>query len=174
MIRPLMTTPATPAPTCPCSSGRLREACCGPLLDGKAAAATAEALMRARYSAFVERNYAFIKGSLAQSALPEHDEDGIRRWAEESQWLGLKIVSVEGGGESDEKGVVEFIARYRADGRIVAHQERAQFAKENGRWVFVDSADPKPATFRREEPKVLRNDPCPCGSGKKHKKCCGA
>nr|WP_281648576.1 DUF1186 domain-containing protein [Parendozoicomonas sp. Alg238-R29] len=28
-------------------------------------------------------------------------------------------------------------------------------------------------TFVREEPKVGRNDPCPCGSGKKHKKCCG-
>jgi preprotein translocase subunit SecA len=29
-------------------------------------------------------------------------------------------------------------------------------------------------TFRREAPKVGRNDPCPCGSGKKYKKCCGA
>ena len=28
-------------------------------------------------------------------------------------------------------------------------------------------------TFRREQPKVRRNDPCPCGSGRKHKKCCG-
>jgi uncharacterized protein YchJ len=27
---------------------------------------------------------------------------------------------------------------------------------------------------KREEPKVGRNDPCPCGSGKKYKKCCGA
>jgi len=31
----------------------------------------------------------------------------------------------------------------------------------------------KPQTFRREQPKVGRNDPCPCGSGKKYKKCCG-
>ncbi|MFW6286818.1 MAG: SEC-C metal-binding domain-containing protein, partial [Candidatus Sumerlaeota bacterium] len=31
----------------------------------------------------------------------------------------------------------------------------------------------KPRTFVREEPKVGRNDPCPCGSGKKYKKCCG-
>jgi uncharacterized protein len=29
-------------------------------------------------------------------------------------------------------------------------------------------------TVRREEPKVGRNDDCPCGSGKKYKKCCGA
>ncbi len=32
----------------------------------------------------------------------------------------------------------------------------------------------KVATIRREEPKVGRNDPCPCGSGKKYKKCHGA
>lgn len=31
----------------------------------------------------------------------------------------------------------------------------------------------KPETVKRDEPKVGRNDPCPCGSGKKHKKCCG-
>lgn len=30
-----------------------------------------------------------------------------------------------------------------------------------------------PETFVREAPKVGRNDPCPCGSGKKFKKCCG-
>jgi uncharacterized protein len=29
-------------------------------------------------------------------------------------------------------------------------------------------------TIQRAEPKIGRNDPCPCGSGKKFKKCCGA
>ena len=36
----------------------------------------------------------------------------------------------------------------------------------------VEGSD-KPVTVRREEEKVGRNDPCPCGSGKKYKKCCG-
>jgi len=31
-----------------------------------------------------------------------------------------------------------------------------------------------PTQYKREEPKVGRNDPCPCGSGKKYKRCCGA
>ena len=31
----------------------------------------------------------------------------------------------------------------------------------------------KPSTIRREQPKVGRNQPCPCGSGKKFKQCCG-
>lgn len=159
---------------CPCTSGLAREACCGPILDGARPAPTAESLMRARYSAFVEKKLGFIRESLAQSARAGHDEEGIRKWAEGSEWLGLKILSTEGGGEGDETGVVEFVARYRAEGRIVAHQERAEFLRENGNWVFVDSAEPRPATFRREAPKIHRNDPCPCGSGKKHKKCCGA
>jgi uncharacterized protein YecA (UPF0149 family) len=34
------------------------------------------------------------------------------------------------------------------------------------------AAGGKPLTFRREQPKAGRNDPCPCGSGKKYKKCC--
>ncbi len=32
---------------------------------------------------------------------------------------------------------------------------------------------PRPVTVRRVQPKVGRNDPCPCGSGKKFKHCCG-
>jgi curved DNA-binding protein CbpA len=41
---------------------------------------------------------------------------------------------------------------------------------------YGDEEDfPEPVqTVRREQPKVGRNDPCPCGSGKKYKKCCGA
>jgi hypothetical protein len=41
--------------------------------------------------------------------------------------------------------------------------------------IEAASADPDvpPLPFRREEPKVGRNDPCPCGSGAKFKKCCG-
>jgi len=35
-------------------------------------------------------------------------------------------------------------------------------------------ASEKPATFKRQGKKVGRNDPCPCGSGKKYKQCCGA
>ena len=37
----------------------------------------------------------------------------------------------------------------------------------------IGSTQERPEPIRREEPKVGRNDPCPCGSGKKYKKCCG-
>ena len=62
-------------------------------------------------------------------------------------------------------------------------RESSRFYKVNGRWVYSRknstlppiSVSPlaKTKTFVRGEVKVGRNDPCPCGSGKKYKKCCG-
>ena len=37
----------------------------------------------------------------------------------------------------------------------------------------IDNSPAGPAPVQRDEPKVGRNDPCPCGSGRKYKKCCG-
>jgi tetratricopeptide (TPR) repeat protein len=39
---------------------------------------------------------------------------------------------------------------------------------------FEEEKEAPPETVRRAQPKVGRNDPCPCGSGKKYKRCCGA
>jgi len=55
-------------------------------------------------------------------------------------------------------------------GQFVEHISK-QIAGERLRSENSEPADPKP--LRREAPKVGRNDPCPCGSGKKYKKCCG-
>jgi preprotein translocase subunit SecA len=43
------------------------------------------------------------------------------------------------------------------------------------REMYANSPDgaPKVETYKRDQPKIGRNDPCPCGSGKKYKKCCG-
>ena len=51
----------------------------------------------------------------------------------------------------------------------------APAASAEGRMPDVLPTPPsrKEDTYRREDPKVGRNDPCPCGSGKKYKKCCG-
>jgi preprotein translocase subunit SecA len=43
-----------------------------------------------------------------------------------------------------------------------------------GAEYYADEQPVRVEQFRREEPKVGRNDPCPCGSGKKYKKCHGA
>ena len=53
------------------------------------------------------------------------------------------------------------------------HREQSYFKKIDGEWRFIDGEIEKNKPFHREEPKIGRNDPCPCGSGKKYKKCCG-
>jgi len=77
-------------------------------------------------------------------------------------------------GADDLTGSVEFIAHYTEKNTKKKHHELAQFARVDGTWYFSDGTPIVPAQFVRPQPKVGRNEPCPCGSGKKHKKCCAA
>jgi SEC-C motif-containing protein len=158
---------------CYCGSGVDFADCCGPILEGSRLAPSAEALMRARYSAFVTQQAEFLHESLHPQHREDHDLAATRRWAERSQWMGLEIVSVQGGGPDDSEGTVEFIATYKEAGIVKPHHELSRFRKEAGIWYFIDGKLIPPKTEVRGQPKVGRNEPCPCGSGKKYKKCCG-
>ena len=158
---------------CPCGSGQTYDACCGPLIEGKARAETAEALMRSRYTAFTMAAMDYIHDTLSPEGRKDYDPKGTESWARNSDWLGLEIRDTQKGGPEDEEGVVEFCAHFRHKGETHAHVERASFRRdEDGAWIYVDGESPKPEQ-RVTGPKVGRNDPCPCGSGKKYKKCCG-
>ncbi len=159
--------------SCPCGSGATYGECCGPIHDGTVKAKTAEALMRARYSAYAAKRIPFLKTSAGPEVQAEFDEKACTEWAEASTWNGLEIVGVDRGGEEDEEGYVEFIAHYAAKGEAVEHHEHAYFKKLDGEWKFIDGEIESGVPYVREEPKIGRNDPCPCGSGKKYKKCCG-
>ena len=158
---------------CPCDSGLAFKVCCKPILSGKTLPETAEALMRARYSAYVTGNVAFLGKSLVSADQGSFDAEGARTWSEKADWQALEIVSTERGQLGDTDGIVEFVARYGIDDVEQAHHERAKFVRESGAWRYaggrVIGVDP----YRREAPKVGRNDPCVCGSGRKYKKCCG-
>jgi len=157
---------------CPCGSNRDYSACCGQYISGKAKAPTAEALMRSRYSAYVEHAIDYIINTCVHRGRDDIDYKSTRDWSEQSKWLGLKIVSKEKGGPSDTEGVVEFEAVYERDGLKDIHHETAKFKKEKDEWLYVEGHI-SPRTIVRTSPKVGRNDPCPCGSGKKYKQCCG-
>jgi SEC-C motif-containing protein len=156
---------------CPCGSGGTYAACCEPFIEGKAQSPTAEALLRSRYSAFTRKKVDYILATHHSSTRGEVSRESVQAWADRAEWVGLEVLGREAGGPSDDEGVVRFVARYRERGAVVNHAEDARFAREEGAWRFVTSASP-PA--RRSAPKVGRNDPCSCGSGKKYKKCCGA
>ncbi|MCG8454421.1 MAG: YchJ family protein [Spirochaetales bacterium] len=158
--------------TCHCGSGVDYKECCYPIISGGVNAPTPEALMRARYSAYVEAEVDFILESHHHDGREELSREATEQWAKESEWMGLEIVQST-GTEQDSYGSVEFIAKYRAaDRSIVRHHERSGFEKVEGKWYFKDS-EVINTPQKREAPKVGRNDPCPCGSGKKYKKCCG-
>ncbi len=158
---------------CPCDSGTSYEECCKPFHSGDAKAPTAEALMRSRYSAFAKSEIDYIVNTIHPKNRASADEEGARNWSETSFWRGLEVLEVKGGGEEDTEGSVEFIAAYTQEGHEEDHHELATFEKVDGTWYFVDGNMVGREPFVRPEPKVGRNDPCPCGSGKKFKKCCG-
>jgi SEC-C motif-containing protein len=141
--------------------------------------------MRARYSAYTTGDIDFIVKSHDPDRAKEVDRKNTETWSKQSEWMGLEILSTEQGQPTDDVGVVEFVARYKLSGVKVEHRERALFRKvgqsaqaaaadtTDGRWVFVDGIEIKGPPVKHTEPRVGRNDPCPCGSGKKYKKCHG-
>ena len=157
---------------CPCNSGLSYSECCEPYISGAKNAPTAEALMRSRYTAYVEHAIDYIVDTCTQDEKDRIDVRQTRTWSEKSKWLGLKILSAEKGGPDDTEGSVEFEALYEMDGLSDTHHEKAKFKKKGSRWLYEEGTI-IPKTVVRSGPKVGRNDPCPCGSGRKYKHCCG-
>lgn len=140
--------------------------------------------MRSRYTAFTQQNWEYLiitshpeeKKEMAKLG-PDLIQDGV-------VWKRLEIMDTRAGGQDDSEGQVNFVAHYHTkEGVEQTLRESSRFYKINARWVYSrkDSTLPpvpaslqkKPKTFVRDEAKVGRNDPCPCESGKKYKKCCG-
>lgn len=166
--------------SCPCGSEKKYSDCCEPYITGKKNAPTPEALMRSRYTAYVKVAEPYLKETLAPESRGDYNEAEVREWAKKSEWLGLEILKAEGNK-------VEFIAKYKTQGKVLEHHEVSTFKKKEDKWYFVDGEShvheegkghehhqhaPKEPIVRAT-PKVGRNDPCSCGSGKKFKKCCG-
>jgi len=158
---------------CPCSSGQPFEECCEPYLLGRLPAPTAEALMRARYSAYALASIDYLYKTSGPRVRKEFDAAGSKKWSESADWTGLEVLSVAGGGEQEDTAHIEFIAHYTVKETHFDHHEHADFGRVDGEWRFLDGKVLGPDPVRRDTPKIGRNDPCGCGSGKKFKKCCG-
>jgi len=151
--------------SCYCGQDTPFNDCCGRIHADISLADTAESLMRARFSAYSLDNLDFIRQSWHSSTCPsqlEVNEDGF-------SWTGLEIIDTL-GGSNDEQAEVEFIASYTLNGNKGKLHERSQFAREGGHWRYLDGKLNKGAPISVK--KMGRNEPCPCGSGKKYKRCC--
>ena len=169
-----------PTAPCPCGSNQTYGNCCGMYHAGLRDAETAEKLMRSRYCAFYLGNGEYLTRTLAEEKQPGFD--GVSMAQDTTQWSGLEIVDRVAGGVLDQTGIVEFIASFVEQGQTGQLHERSNFERRGGKWVYVDGIFPEVASHeesaelspaRGTVSKVGRNDPCPCGSGKKFKKCCG-
>ncbi|WP_448852212.1 YchJ family protein [Corynebacterium sp. 335C] len=122
-----------PDAPCPCGSGLAYGRCCRPHHVGEARPATAEALMRARYSAFAAGQADFLWRTWHPRTRPE-----LITLDESTEWTGLEIVDVVDGADGDRDGVVEFRARYVEDGAPGVLHERSRFTVRARRWMYVD------------------------------------
>lgn len=157
---------------CPCGSDKLFGVCCEPVINGVRESESAEQLMRARYSAFAAGSMDFVVATTHSSTRAEVNLADITEWSKTSVWNGLEILETKDLG--NDKAVVSFAARFTQQGKEQNHREKSQFEREDGKWRFVTGEQLKNPTVRYETPRAGRNDPCPCGSGKKFKKCCAA
>ncbi|GAA1770983.1 YchJ family protein [Agromyces humatus] len=132
---PTAEPPPAPAPgdRCPCLSGEVFGACCGRLLSRSALAPTAVQLMRSRYTAFVIGDAGYLLATWHPSTRPAALETDASL-----RWYRLDIVRTDRGGPLDTSGVVEFVARYRADRDRGELHETSRFTREEGRWYYVD------------------------------------
>ncbi len=150
-------------------------ACCAPYIEAGKPGPSPEALMRSRYTAYALGNVDYLLESLAPESRYDFDREAVAHWSTHAQWQGLDILSTEGGAPGDSTGYVDFVAHFNIEGESRSHRERSLFRYDEGdqRWYFVEEANRRPAPIVKG-PQPGRNDPCPCGSGKKYKKCCGA
>jgi len=142
---------------CICGKKTEFSQCCEPIILQHKQAKTAEELMRSRYCAYVEANGAYLVYSSVKENQFQEDIQLIEEFANSVQWLKLDVLHVT-------KNNVEFKAYYRDKNGIQLLHEKSNFIQEDGIWKYKDGD-----LFSS---KIERNELCPCGSGKKYKKCC--
>lgn len=152
---------------CPCRSSLPYTSCCGRFLEKGETPKNPEELMRSRYTAFTQANMEYLEKTMQGKPKEGFDVETTRQWAKDVEWLGLEIVNAPVPSPEEKEGTVEFIARYKENGIDQSLHEISLFSRSHGKWAYV-----KGNIVPYKSNKIGRNEPCPCGSGKKYKQCC--
>ena len=118
------------AVACPCGSGVEYAACCCPVISGTLKAATAEQLMRARYSAYVNQDVDYLVSTTHPDSRTAGLAASISTWMQQVEWTRLHVLHAE-------LDRVEFLAEYLADGKPGQHHEHSLFRKYQDEWFYV-------------------------------------
>ena len=125
--------------------------------------------MRSRFTAHVADDWPYLHRTYGPTASKPYVAE--KEEVTPPAWSRLVIHAHELGA-SPHIATVDFTAYFVDQNGEHAMPERSEFVRREGRWLFTRSLREGPAPVRAA-PKVGRNDPCPCGSGKKYKHCCG-
>ncbi len=108
--------------------------------------------MISRYEAFVAEDWTYLAETSISQTIEELNQSSP------VEWLKLDVLDAH-------ENQVEFKAYYKENGKIYVLHEKSNFIKVEGVWKYLDGE-----LFNS---RLERNESCPCGSGKKYKKCCG-
>ena len=124
---------------CPCGTGRKAKGCCLPVLEG-APAASPEALMRSRYTAYAVGHARHLLRTTHPDS-PHHQVDE-RAWAEELRRycaaVELHGLEVRSARAEQDRGEVAFFAHIRQGARDLSFGEHSRFVRVDGRWLYLD------------------------------------
>lgn len=123
---------------CPCTSKKPYDRCCGPFHSGAVAPETAELLMRSRFSAYALGKADYLIATRPEAKRADENREELATYCKSVSCVSLKIVGREQGGKNDDTGIVTFHASLQSNGRRTLHIETSTFARENGKWVYVD------------------------------------
>jgi len=148
-------------PPCPCTSSKTFSTCCEPYLNGLKPAETPEILMRSRYTAYTLARIDYIVKTMRGNAAKNYDKKSALAWASSVTWLGLTVI--DASVPKNNIATVTFFARFSEQHKNKFIYEQSTFEKINDEWFYTSGITPK----------INRNGNCPCGCGKKFKRCCG-
>lgn len=114
---------------CPCGSGKNYAACCEPYIAGTSNAPTAETLMRSRYTAYALMDETYLQKTWHPSTCPDP------LICQEVNWIGLTVLAHH---QEATTATVEFVAKYKMNGRAEKMHELSRFVLEEGQWLYVE------------------------------------
>ena len=122
--------------------------------------------MRSRFCAFVFEQWQYLYDTGPQDDTSADTQTALAQWSSDKTWLSLRVLSTRQGTDADQHGEVEFVAFFRDGAGLQQHHEHSMFARDqHSHWQFLDGHSLPAITLGR-------NEPCPCLSGKKFKRCC--
>lgn len=152
----------SPETSCPCGSRKEYQHCCLRFHNQSCVPATAEELMRSRYSAFCTGELSYLINSWHPAFRPAAETI----LSDCAHYISLQIIDTDKGRPEDTTGEVTFVVQYIDNDQLVTMKEKSSFIKHQHKWLYQEGEN------ELSQKTLKKSAPCPCGSGKKFKRCC--